>query len=375
MVTLVTRRRAARAIRVPARPDFHRRDSRAGGFRYLAARDAFWESEWGRGALQATMRAAAVIGLLLVAGCQSSRPAPAEPRVSGPSAPRGTAADQHPADEKADAGVDFAASVRAALAKQALPAVAAVLDARSGKALALVGQGGVDASSTVLRPGSTMKPLVAFAAAKAGVLGPQHHVTCDGSYKKAFHCFDKHGDLSLSQAIETSCNVYFFDLADQMGTARLRSGLGEFGVTVPSDARLKEKLVKDFPPYVGTGEGPYGVTAETLATAYQKLATELGAHHEAVYGEITKGLRDVVASDTGTGRAAGVAGLDVGGKTGTTQGDPDKPVDMAPSTGWFAGYAPVGSPEIVVAVAVVGGGPGGKSAAPIAHDIFQAWRQ
>ena len=40
---------------------------------------------------------------------------------------------------------------------------------------------------------------------------------------------------------------------------------------------------------------------------------------------------------------------------------------------WFAAYAPVKAPEIVVVVFMEGGGHGGSVAAPVAKRIFQKY--
>jgi len=39
----------------------------------------------------------------------------------------------------------------------------------------------------------------------------------------------------------------------------------------------------------------------------------------------------------------------------------------------FVGFAPADDPQIAIAVAVEGGGYGGRAAAPIARKVFDAW--
>ena len=70
----------------------------------------------------------------------------------------------------------------------------------------------------------------------------------------------------------------------------------------------------------------------------------------------------------GTGRIAGIKGLDVRGKTGTAQNPLGK--DHA----WFVAYAgvPGRKPEIAVAVLVQHGAHGASSAAPIARRVIKA---
>jgi penicillin-binding protein 2 len=68
-------------------------------------------------------------------------------------------------------------------------------------------------------------------------------------------------------------------------------------------------------------------------------------------------------------RLASSPELKVAGKTGTLKTD-----DGHWTNGWFAGYAPADKPEIAVVVFVERGtGPG--DAAPLASEIFSAWRK
>ena len=91
-------------------------------------------------------------------------------------------------------------------------------------------------------------------------------------------------------------------------------------------------------------------------------------------------LADVDDRD-GSGRAARVRGMSVGGKTGTAQ----KKVPTGkfhPRTGvrlyrtdhitWFVSFAPVESPRYAVVVMVESGESGGTTCAPIAGRIYRA---
>lgn len=84
---------------------------------------------------------------------------------------------------------------------------------------------------------------------------------------------------------------------------------------------------------------------------------------EDVWEILENGLVDVV--DSGTGYGAHIQGLKIAGKTGTAQNPHGK--DHA----WFAAYAPVGDPQLVLIVFVEQGGKGGSIAAPIARRILE----
>jgi peptidoglycan glycosyltransferase len=86
-----------------------------------------------------------------------------------------------------------------------------------------------------------------------------------------------------------------------------------------------------------------------------------------VAGELTRMMTSVVAN--GTGRKAQIGGIQVAGKTGTAQTDPE-----ASDHSWFVGFAPADHPRIAVAVFIKNGGAtGGDISAPIARDVMQAY--
>ena len=95
-------------------------------------------------------------------------------------------------------------------------------------------------------------------------------------------------------------------------------------------------------------------------------------------------LVQVVEAKRGTGARARVAGVAVGGKTGTTQvvglevvegmEDDEIPIHYRDHA-WFVAFAPVEDPQIVVAVLVEHGGGGGSTAAPVAQRVLQAFAE
>jgi penicillin-binding protein 2 len=82
-----------------------------------------------------------------------------------------------------------------------------------------------------------------------------------------------------------------------------------------------------------------------------------------VYTLIREGMRDVVAG--GTGWRGSVPGIEVAGKTGTSQNPHGE--DHA----WFIAFAPYEDPVIAIAVIVENGGGGGAVAAPIASKCME----
>jgi penicillin-binding protein 2 len=80
----------------------------------------------------------------------------------------------------------------------------------------------------------------------------------------------------------------------------------------------------------------------------------------------------------GTAFGSRVPGVEAGGKTGTVQVIGRETTVKAGANkrklgdhGWFAGFAPVDNPQMVVAVFVENGGHGNLSAAPLAKLLFE----
>jgi penicillin-binding protein 2 len=281
-------------------------------------------------------------------------------------------------------------------------------------------------------PGSTYKPLVAAIALQEKVRSPSAATFCPGSFafgNHVFRCWKRtgHGSVDLHRSIVQSCDVYYYRAGLDIGVDKMAEYMVAFGLgaptgiglenersgTVPSTA-WKEKRFKK-PWYSGEtvsisiGQGYVEMTPLQLAVAYGALGTgqrvrpRLVRERVAPNGVATPepvdvvqqipidpehlkrvmhAVRGVVQEGGGTGRRAQVPGLEVGGKTGTSQvvklervqglkhhQIPWKYRDHA----WFASLAPVDAPEIVVVVLVEHGGGGGANAAPIAQKVLARW--
>src|SRR2546429_53552 len=90
----------------------------------------------------------------------------------------------------------------------------------------------------------------------------------------------------------------------------------------------------------------------------------------AVWAFLRQALWAVV--NDGTGIAAKIPGIDIAGKTGTAQMIAHSKAEKGQDHAWFAAFAPVRDPEVVVVVLVERGGKGGQVAAPIARRILNA---
>ncbi len=251
-------------------------------------------------------------------------------------------------------------------------------------------------------PGSTFKAVPALAALVEKVVTPHTTVYCPGQLKvgnRIFRCWKRggHGTVSLVTALKDSCDVYFYQVGLWLGADRLiewssRLGVGQVtGIDLPGESRgnlagrewkkrrFSESWFHGDTVNYSIGQGFLLMTPLQLARVYAALAnggtlvvphlsagehprgTDLHLPREAL-GWVRKGMEEVVKS--GTGRASGVYGVSVTGKTGTAQnphGD-----DHA----WFVGYAPSDNPRYVAVALVEGGGHGSSVAAPLVGQVL-----
>jgi penicillin-binding protein 2 len=139
-------------------------------------------------------------------------------------------------------------------------------------------------------PGSTFKMAVASAALEEGIITPDFRVYCPGHatfFGRPFQCWKPggHGTLDLRQAIEQSCNVYFYTVGNMVGIDKIHKwatllGLGEkSGIDLPNEvqgivpspewkkARTGEKWYSGETISVAIGQGQVSVTPISMPTA------------------------------------------------------------------------------------------------------------
>ncbi len=97
------------------------------------------------------------------------------------------------------------------------------------------------------------------------------------------------------------------------------------------------------------------------------MPVQYGELMNAEESKALKVLLEKVVTD-GTGSALQTEAYTVAGKTGSAEFDKGKETHA-----WFVGYAPAENPQIAVCVLVEEGGSGGKTAAPIARKMFDAY--
>lgn len=352
-----------------------------------------------------------------------------------------------------------------------LPAAAVVLDVATGEVLALVSTPSFTRADLAQRPedvfndqltspfinraiekpyppGSIVKPLILAAAVTQGVANVQARIACQGHFfpdkPDQFQCWVRKqfqtthnallgGDLSASDALMVSCNIYFYQLGRQLGPQGMIDWYGRFGVGagpgvrppllgvgrqyagVAGDERGAAQTTLAEATLMGIGQGPVAWTPLHAADAFATLARggtrilprvrrdqpaeriDLRLDPSAVRVAL-EGLRRAVSEERGTGHHVTVQDalgnnvrenifnaprVSVWGKSGTA----DAPAILSrPQEGqrrdvlrdgdhsWFVGLvAPEGqSPRYAFAVVVDYGGSGGRMAGPIANQVVQA---
>jgi len=280
-------------------------------------------------------------------------------------------------------------------------------------------------------PGSTFKVITALASLEDAVVDPMQRVECLGSMKigrQKFRCNKRHDWVDLYESIVQSCNVYFWELAEEVGIERITRYAEAFGfaeqtgIGVNSEAKgflaTREWYIEHYGAFrigytlnTAIGQGNTRVTVLQLAMANAAIANggtlyvpQVVQNVRAPDGSLSetfeprikrevgvspqhldlmrRALNDVVQEESGTAyRARNRDGVRVAGKTGTAQvvsrrGRSEESSSawyLDRSHGWFAGFAPAEDPQVAFAVLVEHGGSGGASAAPIATSVMQQY--
>ena len=266
-------------------------------------------------------------------------------------------------------------------------------------------------------PGSIFKLAMASGALDSGAIVDQTTFFCGGSiqiYGRSFRCWFEpgHGSLNLYEALQKSCNIYFYNLGRRMNIdtiARYAEELGlgkRTGIDIPGEkeglvpsTEWKKKTQKAawYPGEtisVAIGQGPLQVTPLQVA-AMTALIANRGARvcphilregqgptgnvkiAPAIFEKVIEGMWRS-ANMGGTGQGARVDKFDVCSKTGSTQiigrETAERLGTQKKTHSWFTGFAPRNNPQVVVTVLVEFGGLGGATAAPMAGQIFQLYK-
>ena len=263
-------------------------------------------------------------------------------------------------------------------------------------------------------PGSTFKTIIASTALENGITTTdiQGDFYCSGAQKVAdavIHCAKEsgHGSESLRQALENSCNPALIQLGQRIGKDTLYKYFKLFGlfdktgIDLPSEGTSTFWDKKDVGPVelatMSFGQR-FSITPMQLVKAVSAIANGGNLITPHIVKSIentdtgtitnieTKVERQVISKDTsdkmksimkdvvevGGGTYAQVQGYTIGGKTGTSEPDPNHKENGYVSS--FLAIAPVENTKLVVLLTLYAPQTknyyGGKIAAPVVSQIL-----
>jgi penicillin-binding protein 2 len=283
-------------------------------------------------------------------------------------------------------------------------------------------------------PGSTYKIITALAGLQEGVIDEKSVLHCPGYYRfgnRIYRCWKRggHGQVDIVKAVEESCDVFFYQVGQQLGVDRLAWYAKAFGLGSPTGVQLDHESHGLIPtaawkkrrtgvPWqegetlsIAIGQGfnlatpiQMAVLAAAVANDGQRYRPLILDRIQFVDGQILQenkpklmgklpvspthlklvklGLWKVVNGENGTARGSRLADIEFSGKTGTSQvisrkedesmAEEDLPAHLR-SHAWFIAYAPSEKPSIAVAVVVEHGEHGSGAAAPIAKEMIKTY--
>ena len=279
-------------------------------------------------------------------------------------------------------------------------------------------------------PGSTFKMVTALAALKGGFVKPEDKVYCGGFlelHNRRFHCWRRggHGKVDLHDSLKKSCDVYYYEISQEVGIENISAMAKELGIGVEHELELPavreglaptkewKKQRRDADWVIGDtlnasiGQGFVLASPMQLAVMTARIASgtkisprlvnAIDNRPHPVKGRepldiapehldaVRKGMYGVVNERGGTAGRSRIRkeGWDMAGKTGTSQvrfitkEERARGVIRNSDLPWerrdhalFVAYAPADNPRFSISVVVEHGGGGSAVAAPIARDIM-----
>lgn len=268
----------------------------------------------------------------------------------------------------------------------------------------------------VYDPGSTFKIITSAMGIEEGVTVPNKpgDFFCSGIQKvydreiKCWRYYRPHGSLTLTAALENSCNPAFMQLAERLGVAKFYKYLRAFGLTEKTGIDLlgetnsvmhQEKKVGPVELATASFGQRFQVSPIQLINAIGSLANggvllkpqtihkienpetkvqqyiEKKEIRQVVSVETSKKILEMMRSTVkdGTGRNAAVPGYNVGGKSGTSE--PVYGVKDSVYVASFVAVVPTENPEYIILMLLrdpkVKDNQGGQIVAPVVGQILK----
>ena len=244
-------------------------------------------------------------------------------------------------------------------------------------------------------PGSVFKVITSAMGIDAGLANINTTFTCNGAYavaKHTYHCagHKAHGNLTLADALRQSCNIYYVQLGQRLGSQLFYNYFDAFGFTSRTGVDLPSET--NFMQYYNASQlgevqlassafgqamaitplqmctavaaavnGGYLVTphvVDKVTDANGNVIQEIGSNvrRQVISESTSAAIRQImeyeVGNGTGGGKYAYVSGYRIGGKSGTSeQLNMDRRADGDyKKVASFAAVLPADDPEIIVYV-------------------------
>lgn len=291
-------------------------------------------------------------------------------------------------------------------------------------------------------PGSTFKPIVALAALQENVIAADTEIYSPGAIRfgrRTYHDYTRagHGNVTVIDAIERSSNIFFYKMGIALGIDNIAKYARLLGIGSRTEINLRNEVPGLMPTSEwkkrtqgevwqpgenlinAIGQGFVLATTLQMAVAFNTIGLEgqmykpflvkrlINNDNEVVkefqpqlvrdiskpsdngyiekrhFATVKEGMRRVANGSRGTARWYKVPGIEMAGKTGTSQvmsfsadqiyGDCDeRPIEQR-HHGWFVAFAPADKPEITVAVLTEHSCSGSAGGAPVARDVVKAY--
>ena len=244
-------------------------------------------------------------------------------------------------------------------------------------------------------PGSVFKVITSAMGLDSGVATMNTTFTCAGAYgvaKETYHCagHKAHGTINMADALRQSCNLYYIQLGQRVGSQQFYNYFDAFGFTertgvdLPSETGLMKYYSANQLGEVQLASSAFGqamaITPLQMCTAVAaavnggylvtphvvdkitdsngNVIEEVGANvrRQVISASTSDAIRQImeyeVGNGTGGGKYAYVSGYRIGGKSGTSeQLNMDRRTDGDyKKVASFAAVLPADDPEIIVYV-------------------------
>ena len=245
-------------------------------------------------------------------------------------------------------------------------------------------------------PGSVFKVITAAMGVDSGKATYYTTLNCSGAYgvaKETYHCAGKksHGVQNLAEALRNSCNIYFIQLGQRLGSSVFYDYFDAFGFTertgvdLPNETGMMKYYTKNQLGEVQLASSAFGqamaVTPLQVCTAISaavnggylvtphvvdkitdqngNVVQEIGTNtrRQVISESASETIRQIMEFEVGDGTQGGggnayVAGYRIGGKSGTSeQLNMDRRADGDyKKVASFAAVLPANDPEILVYV-------------------------